>query len=256
MNYPLVSIITPTFNRSSFVNVLYDFVQAQTYPNIEWIIHDDSEEINEFLSQNSSSKIKYIHSAERLSVGKKRNELIKLASGDFIAQFDDDDFYSPEYIQTLMNKMMQENVDFIIFSAFFCFHLDLNLFGYYKTHLKKGPAYQFNRNGIKFLALESQNIPLIHFCYGWTYFFKKEVWVNQDFADINVFEDRTFLMKAIQDNYKVIFYEDQSGISAHSVHKKSSSVCFPQYLIPDFLVNNLFGAKKNEILRLREIALK
>ena len=201
------------------------------------------------------SNFQDIHSSERLSVGQKRNELIKQASGDFIVQFDDDDFYAPQYIETLMNKMEKEEADFIVFSGFFCFHLDLNIFGYYKTYLKKGPAYQFTKSGVNLVALEKQNIPLIHFCYGWTYFFKKKVWLNQGFADANVFEDRMFLMKAMQDNFKVYFYEDQDGIAAHSVHKKSSSVCFPQYLIPNFVATHIFGSDNNGMLKLKDAAL-
>ena len=41
MNIPKVSIITPTFNRPDFLNLVLECVIAQTYPNIEWLILDD-----------------------------------------------------------------------------------------------------------------------------------------------------------------------------------------------------------------------
>jgi len=255
MKQALVSIITPTYNRAHYINVLYEFVLSQTYPNVEWIIYDDSDQVNTFLQQKTSSNIKYIHVSDRMSVGQKRNALIEKASGEFIVQFDDDDFYAPEYITKLMGKMLSDDLDFILFSGFFCYHLDLNFVGYYRTHLKKGPAYQFNKNGITSVLLEKQNIPLIHFCYGWTYFFKKEVWLKQPFTSINVFEDRSFLISAIQNKFKVYFYEDQIGIAAHSVHKKSSSVCYPQNLIPDFMANHFFGSNMAQMLKLRKSAL-
>ena len=41
MNIPKVSIITPTFNRPDFLNLVFECVVGQSYPNIEWLILDD-----------------------------------------------------------------------------------------------------------------------------------------------------------------------------------------------------------------------
>merc|ERR1719221_1224295 len=42
------------------------------------------------------------------SIGLKRNMGIHLASGDWIAHFDDDDLYSPSYLTSMMNEMARE----------------------------------------------------------------------------------------------------------------------------------------------------
>ncbi|MEH7221468.1 glycosyltransferase family 2 protein, partial [Bacillus toyonensis] len=40
--YPLVSILIPTYNRPHYFQLALDSALAQTYPNIEIIIGDDS----------------------------------------------------------------------------------------------------------------------------------------------------------------------------------------------------------------------
>jgi glycosyltransferase involved in cell wall biosynthesis len=240
MSEPLVSIITPTFNRSDYLLLVSQCVNNQSYKNIEWIILDDSEEPNSHFQDNLTKNIKYTHVKKRLSVGEKRNQLIQASSGEFIVQFDDDDFYGKKYIETLMNQITTKQADFILMSGFFCSHLDQKKLGYYRTRHKKGLAYKFSREGITPVTLESLNIPLIHLCYGWSYIFKKKIWKENPFKDVNVFEDRTFLIEAVKNKYKVMYYEDREGIAFHSVHKKSSSVCFPQFILPKFIMSKIF----------------
>ena len=100
MSLPLVSIITPTFNRPEFLNLVLECVLGQSYENIEWIILDDSLEPNlNFMEKLTGKSFTYIHSEKKLSIGEKRNQLIEAASGEYIVHFDDDDFYNQDYIQ-------------------------------------------------------------------------------------------------------------------------------------------------------------
>lgn len=249
-----VSIITPTFNRSHFLNLVLECVMSQSYLNLEWIILDDSPAPDLDLQKKLKSNMKYIYSEKKLSVGEKRNQLIEATSGEYIVHFDDDDFYGQDYIQTLMDHMTQQQADFCILSGFYCFHLDKKVLGYYKTHIKKGLAYKFFKDGAQALALETQNIPWIHLCFGWSYIFKKEVWRKAPFQKINVFEDRSFVMDAIKNQFKISFYEDQNGMTFHSVHKKSSSVCFPQFIMPHHLKKKIFIDKNDLVQKFIEAA--
>jgi len=241
MSLPLVSIITPTFNRPEFLNLVLECVLGQSYENIEWIILDDSPEPDLNLKKKlKGDNFTYIHSKKKLTVGEKRNQLIEAASGEYIVHFDDDDFYDQDYIQTLMAVMKSQKADFIIMSGFYCLHLDKKLLGYYRTHIKKGFAFKFFKDGIQALSLDTQNIPWIHLCFGWCYLFKKDVWKKSPFQSINVFEDRSFVIDAIKNKFKISFYEDKDGLAFHSVHKKSSSVCFPQFVLPPHLRQKIF----------------
>ena len=70
----LVSIITPTYGRDPFLKSCHQFVSWQSWPNVEWLVLDDSRAPSEYLSPMSrDGRITYIHSGQRMSIGAKRN---------------------------------------------------------------------------------------------------------------------------------------------------------------------------------------
>lgn len=109
MARPFVSCVTPTYNRSKFLPYLIYQFNYQTYPadKRELLILDDSPENNEEMVQklNIHGNIKYTYLKDKLDLGKKRNMLNKMATGDIIVAFDDDDFYPPEKITHLVTQM-------------------------------------------------------------------------------------------------------------------------------------------------------
>lgn len=103
---PFVSVVTPTYNRRSFLpNLIYQF-NYQTYPQdrMELLIIDDSAESNEDIIPKQDN-IKYIHLKEKISLGNKRNMLNKLSKGEIIVCFDDDDWYSCERVHHAVHKL-------------------------------------------------------------------------------------------------------------------------------------------------------
>ncbi len=95
---PRVSIITPTMNRQSFLPALWDCVRAQSFEDIEWLIHDGSPQPAIF-SGIGDPRVRYRHVPRPTSIGAKRNDLCRVARGEIIVHFDDDDYYSPHYVQ-------------------------------------------------------------------------------------------------------------------------------------------------------------
>lgn len=100
---PNVSIITPTYNREYFLKLMIWNYDVSNYPKnkIEWIIVDDSDDVEKSLDNNENFKkileahknIKYIKLDKRHNVGEKRNIGVKHASNDIICMMDDDDYY-------------------------------------------------------------------------------------------------------------------------------------------------------------------
>ena len=73
---------------------------------MELIILDDSQETNVDIMPKNDPRIKYIHSSERLFLGKKRNMLNSMVKGDIIVCMDDDDYYSNERVAHAVYKLM------------------------------------------------------------------------------------------------------------------------------------------------------
>lgn len=99
-----VSIITATYNRARFMKRLILAFQRQTYRQdlMEWIILDDGfESVGEYFE--GIPNVRYIRSYIREPMGEKLNRLCKEARGDIIIVMDDDDYYQPERVSTVVN---------------------------------------------------------------------------------------------------------------------------------------------------------
>src|SRR5262245_9559729 len=102
MSRQLVSVITPTYNRESFLGSALECFLSQDYPNIEWLILDDSTHASKTLQEMSRPNISYEHIGKKMTIGEKRNLLVEKAKGEIIVQFDDDDFYAATYVSTMV----------------------------------------------------------------------------------------------------------------------------------------------------------
>ena len=127
---PLVSIVTPTYNRRRFIPSLIKMVQQQTYPRdrIEWIIYDDGQEpIGDLIDAVRADlpKTRYIFNEDKLTLGEKRNKLNEEAQGEIIVAMDDDDFYFPERISAAVNALQKNpRVDLTGSSKIFMYFTD------------------------------------------------------------------------------------------------------------------------------------
>jgi glycosyltransferase involved in cell wall biosynthesis len=106
---PFVSVLTPTYNRRKFITSLIQCYKSQTYPltQMEWIIIDDGEDSVEDIFTGPLVKgipnVRYIRiSTGKMPIGAKRNMLNKEAKGDIMVAMDDDDFYFPDRVRTVV----------------------------------------------------------------------------------------------------------------------------------------------------------
>ena len=96
-NNPLISVVTPTYNRARTLPRAIDSVLSQTFVNWELIIVDNhsSDNTQEIVSSYSSEKIKFFQIQNNGIIAKSRNLGIDKARGDFIAFLDSDDYWEP-----------------------------------------------------------------------------------------------------------------------------------------------------------------
>jgi glycosyltransferase involved in cell wall biosynthesis len=155
-SYPFVSICTPTFNRRPFLPYLFECFINQTYPKnkMEWIIVDDGTDkvedlIDDLKKKHDLPQIKYVHSNERMLLGKKRNYMHSLCSGEIIIYMDDDDYYPPERVSHAV-ETLEKNKEFLIAGSselhiYFRKQNKIYQFGPYKTNHSTAATFAFRK---------------------------------------------------------------------------------------------------------------
>ena len=143
-----VSVVTPTYNRRMFIPTLIDIYKAQTFPksDMEWIIIDDGRDKVEDLFTEASKtipNIKYIYLDEKVRLGSKRNMLNKEATGAIIVAMDDDDYYPPDRVSSVVEAFSKNpRIDLAGSSEMNLFYTDTQkiykLEGYNKNHATNG----------------------------------------------------------------------------------------------------------------------
>ncbi|MBU2466759.1 MAG: glycosyltransferase [Bacteroidetes bacterium] len=111
-NLPLVSIITPVFNSSKFLNDSIQSVLNQSYSNWEHLLVDDcstdnSVELIEII-QKKDHRIKLFRLKVNSGSGLARNLAIESAKGKYVAFLDSDDYWAPHKLETQV-KFMENN---------------------------------------------------------------------------------------------------------------------------------------------------
>ena len=114
----LVSIITPSYNSSKFIEETIASVQAQTYSYWEMLITDDGSTDNSFeiikKICKKDSRIK-LFSIKNAGPAIARNNSIKHAKGKYIAFIDSDDLWMSEFLSTSI-KFITKSEGFIFSS--------------------------------------------------------------------------------------------------------------------------------------------
>ena len=112
----LVSIITPSYNSSKFIEECIDSVISQTFKNWEMIIVDDcsndnSREIISYLS-TKDERLKSIFLEENVGAAEARNIAIRQSKGKYIAFLDSDDIWNKNKLEKQITFMNDNDIAF------------------------------------------------------------------------------------------------------------------------------------------------
>ena len=120
---PLISCIMPTRGRTGFALQAVRYFQAQDYPRLELVIVDDTG--NDLGSRlPADERIRYHAMPAGMSIGAKRNRAVELASGQIIAQWDDDDWYAPRRLSVQAAPILSGHADVTALRADVFFDLE------------------------------------------------------------------------------------------------------------------------------------
>jgi len=105
LQIPLVTIITPTYNRASFLDETVNSVLSQDYPNIEYIVLDDGSKDNtkEVMAKYQERVI--FESHQNLGETRTVNKGFEMAKGEFICVVNSDDPILPGAITKMISAL-------------------------------------------------------------------------------------------------------------------------------------------------------
>ena len=113
--FDLVSIITPTYNCSKYIERTIKSVQNQTYKNWEMLIVDDCSTDNtiDIITEimKSDKRIRYYVLENNSGAAVARTKAMQLANGEYIAFLDSDDIWKPNKLESQLLFMKQNNAN-------------------------------------------------------------------------------------------------------------------------------------------------
>lgn len=117
-----VTVVIPTYKRHDLLKRAIDSVLAQTYGNIELIVVDDAGDDNvEKICEDYKDKYNLFLLKNKYLKGAcgARNTGIEYATGEYIANLDDDDEYCPEFIKTMLT-VYEKKYSFVTSNQVMC----------------------------------------------------------------------------------------------------------------------------------------
>lgn len=135
------SILVPLYNTPErYLIEMIKSVQAQTYPHWELCLADGSDKDHETVGKicqqyaTEDTRIKYKKLEKNLGISENTNECIAMATGEYIALYDHDDFLHPSALYENVLAVCEKHADYI-YSDEATFYGD-NIFDVVLNHYK------------------------------------------------------------------------------------------------------------------------
>jgi len=124
---------------------------------------------------------------KKRTIGKKRNDMVKAAQGEYIVFIDDDDRISPDYVKEIMTALYENpNTDCVVFDVISSTNGGIPVFSKYGIEYNFGYVQIENR-------LEWRSLPTHIMVY------KSEISKKYGFDDVSSVEDTNFIIHAFRD---------------------------------------------------------
>lgn len=119
----LISILIPLFNVESYIDkCLHSIIENTIYSKCEIIMIDDCSTDNTYNTVMSlindkyasySSNITILKNEKNCGVAFTRNKLLNMATGEYVAFIDSDDWIQKDYLEKLYNEAKSTNADVV-----------------------------------------------------------------------------------------------------------------------------------------------
>ncbi len=114
MNYPKITIITPTYGQGQYIGQTIESVLDQNYPNLEYIIFDGGSKDNTVdVIKKYEKHISFWVSEKDKGQSDAINKGLKKATGDIVNWLNSDDYYEPNCLHTVAENFQDKNINVV-----------------------------------------------------------------------------------------------------------------------------------------------
>jgi len=220
--------MTPTLeSRQKFHKSLWECFIAQEWEDKELVVVETYiDKPSAFLARVAENDSRLVYLAYRRergedwSIGFKRNLCAHLATGEFIANFDDDDAYAPSYLTTMVPQLADRNAYAVTLSSWYIFETRTS-----KWAFCDAIAWGWQKG----LDSEAPDVRSWAYGYGFSYVHRRQELMDFPYENINMGEDYGFIQKVIskKGERSVYLFHDEFGICMHVQHGANTSDAFP-----------------------------
>lgn len=244
------AIITPTYNRGRRITNMLNSVVEQSYRPIHIYIVDNNSTDNttniveEFIEANSSDNLKFtLLSQPQKGACAARNIGLEVCSEEFVMFFDDDDTLSPNCVEEVMNKFLQEGCDVVGFKSQYAFENG-------RTKPKKNPFNPTIVDHVNHCTLATN-----------TYAAKRKIFTNVNGWDNDImrWQDWVIGVKILSKHPKIAWIKDKAlatlnthnnSITGNGYLHSARDIDNAIHRAYSYIRNNYSGSDKDYILRI------
>ena len=113
---PLVSVCIPTFRRPVQLEQALRSVLAQTYPNFEIVVSDDSGDQEQVVRRLDDARIHYFRNEPHAGMAANFNLSLDRAGGELIGFLHDDDRWLPQFLERVVGHFTTDPALDLVFT--------------------------------------------------------------------------------------------------------------------------------------------
>lgn len=197
---PVISVIVSIYNVQAYVEKSVHSIQNQTYKNLEIILVDDGSTDNsgnicdEFA--NDDARIKVIHKVNG-GLSSARNEGIKVATGEYIAFVDGDDWIDEDMYEGMLSAIVKHDADIAI-----CNYKEISKKGIRDTSSDDIVVFE-GRETLKVFIEEDVNYQIQN--AAWNKLYKRSLMGELRFPEGKLFEDIVYTTKLLAGSKRAVY---------------------------------------------------
>ena len=199
---PVISVIVSIYNVQAYVEKSVQSIQNQTYKNLEIILVDDgaidnSGKICDELAAKDS-RIKVIHKSNG-GLSSARNEGIKIATGEYIAFVDGDDWIDETMYEDMLSAMQDAKADLAV-----CNYKEVSKNSVRDTSTDKIKVFE-GREILKVFIEEDEAYQIQN--AAWNKLYKRSLMGDLRFPEGKLFEDIVYTTKLLAKSERSVYLD-------------------------------------------------